>query len=128
MKYRYRKNWHSPMIQDISLAVIVDSRIFLEVAEGEIYQTWKDDNIVDFWTFCDILSNQMIKYNPTHCKYEVEYNMRSDTHIKQTKKYKSKYAVRKEIWRPSEKEVQLSNFSKKIKEAKYHRGAKFMSV
>ena len=103
MKYRYWKNWHSPMIQDISLAVIVDSRIFLEVAEGEIYQTWKDDNIVDFWTFCDILSNQMIKYNPTHYKYEGNSNMIPAKHQNQSARDNIKDDTReKRGWPPAE--------------------------
>ena len=49
------------MIHDMSLAVVVDYYMYLKVAELDLDQTWKDDNIVDFWTFCDILYNQMIK-------------------------------------------------------------------
>ena len=50
------------MIHDMSLAVVVDYYMYLKVAELDLDQTWKDDNIVDFWTFCDILYNQMIKW------------------------------------------------------------------
>ena len=61
MKYRCYKYWHSSMLNAISLAVVVDYDMFLEVAEGEINYTWKEDNIVDFWNFYYLLFNQMIK-------------------------------------------------------------------
>ena len=50
--------------------------IYLEMVEGDINQTFKDDNIVEFWTVCDLFSNHMLKYNPTHRKYEDGTNMR----------------------------------------------------
>ena len=51
------------MIHAISLAVIVVYAIYLEVTEGELDQTRKDDSIVEFWTVCDLLFNQILKYN-----------------------------------------------------------------
>ena len=54
----------------MSLAVFIAYYIYLEVSEVELDQKWKDKNIVDFCTFHDLLSNQMIDYNPTHHKYQ----------------------------------------------------------
>ena len=51
----------------------------LEVSEGYLEQTFKDDTIVDVWTFRDLLYNQMIKYNPTYFKYSGDSNMRPAT-------------------------------------------------
>ena len=59
----------------MSLAIVVDYYMYHEVVEGDLDQTWKDDNIVDFWKFWGILSNQIINYNPTHCKYASGTNM-----------------------------------------------------
>ena len=50
----------------MSLEVVFDFDIYLEVAEVDLENTWKDYNIVDFWKFFGVLFNQMIKYNPTH--------------------------------------------------------------
>ena len=76
MKYMFWEYWHSPMLHAISIGVVFDYDMYLEVAEVYINQKWKDKNIIYFWIFRDLLSNQMIKYNPTHHKYEGENNMR----------------------------------------------------
>ena len=60
-------------------AVAFSSNMYLKVVEWDIDQKWKDDNIVDFWIFCDLLSNQTIKYNLTHQKYLGSANMIPDT-------------------------------------------------
>ena len=71
------------MIHSIYLAVVVDYDIYLEITECEPDQTWKDGSIFDFWTFCYLLPIQMIKYNPTHQKYESYANMIPATHKNQ---------------------------------------------
>ena len=63
------------MIHSMSLAVVVAYGMYLKVAEGEFDHTWKDEKIVEFWTFCDQLSNKMLKYNPTYPKYTGDANM-----------------------------------------------------
>ena len=59
-----------------------------------------DDNIVDFWKICDLLSNQMIKYNLTHSKYAGDAIMIPDTHQNQYSRYNIKYYVRFKIGGP----------------------------
>ena len=83
----------------------------------EVYlsQTWKDNNIVGFWTFCDILFNQMMNYNSTHRKYEGESRMRPAKQKIQSTKSKSKDSARVKIGRPLSEEFQFSNLSKKSK-------------
>ena len=85
------------------------------MAEGELNQTWKDDNIVDFWKNCDLLSNKIIKYNPAHFKYTGEANMRPAKQQNQSAIEKIKEDTRGKIVRPSEEEVQFSNFVNKNK-------------
>ena len=70
----------------MSLVVVVAYYMYLEVSEVELNQKWKDKNIVDFCTFHDLLSNQMINYNPTHHKYFGDTNIRTATHQKQLHK------------------------------------------
>ena len=86
--------------------------MYLKVSEGEIDQKWKDENIADFWTFHDVLSNQIINYNPTHHKYSCDANIRTATHQNKSARENRKGAERVKIVRPSAEEVQLSNFSK----------------
>ena len=103
----------------MSLAVVVAYNMYLKVAEGDLRHTWKDDNIVDFWTFNYLHSNKMIKYNPTHLKYSCDTNMRPYTQHNQAKRDKSKDKLRVERGSPLANEVQFSKFLKTIKEAKY---------
>ena len=51
MEYKCWKYGHSLIINAMSLSMFVDYNMYLEVAEGELDQTWKDNNIVDFCTF-----------------------------------------------------------------------------
>ena len=79
MKYRCVNYWHSPILQVMPLEVLFTYEMYLEVAEGELDRICKDDDIVDFWKFCALLSNQMIKYKPNHHTYAGDANMRPAT-------------------------------------------------
>ena len=65
----------------------------------------------------------MIKYNQNHRKYVGDTNMRPDTQQNQVSRYKRKDDASTKRGRSLAEEVQLSNFAKKLKEAKYHQGA-----
>ena len=106
----------------MSLAVVFDYEMYIEVEEGEINQTWKEDNVFEFWTFYDLLSNKIIKYKQNHKKCSGGYNMRPDTQKNKDARYKRKDYVRGKIGRPLSEEVQLYKSAKKPKEAKYHQG------
>ena len=95
MKYRCWKYSHPSMIRAIYLEVFVDYEIYIWMAEEEINQTWKDNHISDFWTFRDMLSN-----NITNHKYSVDSNIRLATQQNQYSEDKSKYDARGEIGRP----------------------------
>ena len=69
------------------------------------------------------LSNQMIGYNPTHCKYAGDDNMRTAKHQNQAEIDHSKDFARGGVGGLLAEEVQFSNFAKKIKEVKYCQGA-----
>lgn len=84
LKYRCWKYWHSPMLHITSLAIVVAYDIYLEVCEGKLDKDWRVIYPVDFWTFRDILSIQMLEYDPKNCKYFGDDAMRVCT--KQTKK------------------------------------------
>ena len=102
VKYRCWNYWHLPMIRTMYLAAVVASAMYPGVAEVGIYLTWKEEKIVEFWTFHYLLSNQMIKYNPTHHKYAGDSNMRLATHQNQSTRENSKKNKRGKIGRPSE--------------------------
>ena len=112
IKYRCWNYWHSPILHEMSPAVIIDYYMYIEVSEGELDQKWKEKNIVDSCTFHDLLSNQMINYNPTHHKYSGDANIRTATHENKSARENIKGDERVKIVRPSAEEVQLSNFSK----------------
>ena len=78
----------------MSLAVVYAYEMDLEVSKGELDHTWKDNNIFDFWKFCYLLFNKMIKYNPMQCKYAGDANMRPATHQNQDASANIKYDSR----------------------------------
>ena len=64
LKYRSWKYWHIPMLHATALAIVVAYDMYLEVAEGQLDSDWKLQYPVDFWTFRDVLSVQMLEYDP----------------------------------------------------------------
>ena len=76
LKYRSWKYWHSPMLHATSLAIVIAYDMYLEVAEGKIDSEWKLQHPVDFWTFRDVLSIQMLDYDPKNRRYHVDGSMR----------------------------------------------------
>ena len=79
IKYCSWKYWHSPMLHGMGLAIVTAYDIYLEVCEGKLDQDWKVENPVDFWTFRDLLSTQMLEYDPKNCKYIGDTAMRPCT-------------------------------------------------
>ena len=60
----------------MSLAIVIAYDIYLEVTEGQLDVDWKLVYPVDFWTFCDVLSIQMLEYDPKNRKYLGDDSMR----------------------------------------------------
>ena len=109
------------MLHTMSLAGVVAYDMYLEVAEGKLDQTWKDENSVDFWTFRDLLSNQMVKYNPTHCKYAGGTNMRPAKEQNKATRDNSKDGTRGKIGGGISRGGSIVQLCKK--KSKYRRGA-----
>lgn len=79
MSYRSWKYWHSPMIHGKSLAVVTAYDMYLEVATGDLDPHLKIEKPMDFHTFRERLSEQMLQYNPTLRCYPGDQNMRVST-------------------------------------------------
>ena len=75
LKYRSWKYWHSPMLHGMGLAIVVAYDMYLELSE-DVISTERKCDPVDFWTFRETLSMQMLKYNPTQRKYPGDAQMR----------------------------------------------------
>ena len=58
--YRSWKYWHSPMLHEKAMAVVVAYDMYLEVAEGTLSNNWKLDDLMDFWWFQEKLANLML--------------------------------------------------------------------
>ena len=76
MKYNSWKCWYSPTNHGKALAVTVTYHMYLECAEGVINSEWKCKDPVDFHTFRDVLSKQMLLYDPKMQNYPDENKMR----------------------------------------------------
>ena len=79
MFYRTWKYWHAPMLHGKSLAVVVAYDMYCEVAEGNLEAAWKVAKPMDFWSFREMLSMQMLDYDPTSRLYPGDENMRKAT-------------------------------------------------
>jgi len=130
LKYRSWKYWHSPMLHVTSLAIVVAYDIYLEVCEGKLDQDWKVNYPVDFWTFRDILSIQMLEYEPKNRKYLGDDAMRVCT--KQTKKSRTtneddsstmRSGRKRTRGRPSAADLQGAKAAREFVRAKSGRGA-----
>lgn len=82
MFYRSWKYWHAPMLHGKALAVVIAFDMYLEIAEGKLDESWKVNNTVKFWRFRELLSEQMLQYNPIDRKYPGDDKMRVCTQKK----------------------------------------------
>jgi hypothetical protein len=63
------------MIHGKTLALVVAYDMYLECTEGDLEPSWKVEKPMDFWSFWEKLSEQMLQYKPTHHKYPGDANM-----------------------------------------------------
>jgi hypothetical protein len=75
--YRSWKYWHSPVLHGKALAVVVAYDMYLECCEGKLNAEWKIEKPLNFWSFRENLSEQMLAYKPTHRRYPGDQNMMS---------------------------------------------------
>ena len=76
MFYRSWKYWHSPMIHGKALGVVVAYDMYLECCEGKLELGWFNPQPMDFWTFRERLSVQMLDYDPINRSYPGDRKMR----------------------------------------------------
>jgi len=86
ISYRCWKYWHSPANHGKSLAVVIAYDMYLECCEGELDESWKVKDPVDFHTFRDILSKQMCRYDPKGQQYPGDEMMRNVTVLNKKRK------------------------------------------
>ena len=67
------------MLHEKSLAIIFAYDIYKECAEGGLDSEWKIEHPIDFWTFRDVLSKQMLQYSPTHQLFPGDEKRRAST-------------------------------------------------
>jgi hypothetical protein len=60
MFYPSMKYWYSLMIHGRTLAVVVAYGMYLEYTEGDLELAWKIEKQMDFWSFREKLSEQML--------------------------------------------------------------------
>ena len=86
LHYRSRKYWHSGMNHGLAMAIVVAHDVYLECCEGELDPSWHTENVMDFHTFRDRLSQQGLTYRPSNQKYKGDKFMRSATAISSSSK------------------------------------------
>ena len=78
LSYRSWKYWHAPVLHATGLAIVTAYDIYLEACEGNLEKDWKLVP-VDFWTFREKLSSQMLEYDPVGRRYPGDDEMRACT-------------------------------------------------
>ena len=99
LHYRIWKYWHSAANHCKSLAICTVYDIYLKVCEGKLNAEWKYNHPVNFYTFCDRLSEQLLKYDPAKQIYPGDEKMRRVSHL--NKPYRQKRKHDDEITRTS---------------------------
>ena len=85
MKYWWWKYWHLPMLHATSLAIVVAYDIYLIITEGKLDEDWRVSSPVDFWTFGDVLSIQMLEYDSLKRKHINNDAMHASMHAQNKK-------------------------------------------
>lgn len=85
-KYITWKYWHSPYLHALSLGLVVAYDMYKDCVEGYLDREWfvPAKERMNFHQFRDVLSEQMLRYNPQMKKYLGDESFR--TYRKQTKK------------------------------------------
>ena len=73
--YRFWKYWHSPINHFLVITIASAYYIYLECCEGLLCADWKVENPVKYQTFREILSSQMLSYNPVQNIYPGDNNI-----------------------------------------------------
>ena len=71
--------WHSPMNHFLDIKISSTYNIYLECCEGLLCNFWKFDNPVTYQKFREIISSQMLSYNPVQKRYPGYHRMRAVT-------------------------------------------------
>ena len=126
LKYRSWKYWHSPMLHAMSLAIVIAYDMYLEVTEGKLDKDWKIVYPVDFWTFRDVLSIQMLEYDPKNRRYPGDDSMRVCTKQNKNKRGdddpEDPSSNKRGRGRPSAVDKKTALETAKFKKAKFGRG------
>ena len=89
-KYTSWKYWHSPANHCKALGICTAYDIYTELCEGTLIPNFKVNSPVSFYTFRDVLSQQMCQYDPTEQRYPGDEEMRLVRQLN-TKERKRRY-------------------------------------
>ena len=73
------KYWHSPMLHERYLVIVVAYNIYNECVEGGIDSEWEIEQPIDFWELRDVFAKQMLQYSPTHWIFPGDDKIRAST-------------------------------------------------
>jgi hypothetical protein len=81
--YRIWKYWHAPMNHAFAMCCVLAHSLYQECCEGAIEEEWKvpEKKIKTFFEFREILSTQLLKYDPKRLKYPGDSHMRETTSV-----------------------------------------------
>ena len=81
--YRIWKYWHTPMNHAFVLCVVLAHSLYQECCEGIIEEEWKipEKKVKAFFKFRDILSEQLLRYDPKSLRYAGDRYMRETTMV-----------------------------------------------
>lgn len=120
INYRSWKYWHSPINHAKALAIVTAYDIYLECTEGNLDPHWKVEDPVDFHTFRDILSIQMLQYDPVKQQYPGDEKMRKVSKLhKDRRSQKRKFPPQQKQSKQKTIEIAKTDGSGKISYTQY---------
>jgi hypothetical protein len=88
--YRSWKYWHAAMNHAKAMGLAVAYNMYKECAEGGLDPAWKCEKPVSYHKFHDILSRQMMQWDPAHQAYPGDKNMRRVQQLNKEKRVTKK--------------------------------------
>jgi hypothetical protein len=84
--YRSWKYWHAAMNHAKAMGLAVAYDMYKECAEGGLDPEWKVDKPLSYHKFHDLLSRQMLQWDPAHQSYPGDKNMRRVQQLNKTRR------------------------------------------
>ena len=124
IKFTSWRYWHSPYLHAFAMGVLAAYDMYQECCDGGVHNDWKVDKTkrMSFSVFRQLLSQQMLEYNPSNLKYSGDETTREVTQVnKKRRSLKSENRNRK-MMKYVEGGMNMANYQKAMTMERFSHG------